>query len=69
MLNKLTKMLIKQLATSQFKGVYRKKRRKIFDGRGENETRKKKVRKKKKRCNLSREEMEVTEELNIVWLL
>ena len=62
-------MLIKQLATSQFKGVYRKKRRKIFDGRGENETRKKKVRKKKKRCNLSREEMEVTEELNIVWLL
>ena len=69
MLNKLTKMLIKQLAPSQFKGVYRKKRRKIFDGRGENETRKKKVRKKKKRCNLSREEMEVTEELNIVWLL
>ena len=28
MLNKLTKMLIKQLATSQFKGVYRKKEKK-----------------------------------------
>ena len=49
--------------------VLKNKEGKYFDDRGENEKRKKKFERKRKRCKLCREEIDVTAELKIVRLM